>query len=246
MNFSHLSKIVEGTLLQLRKDNLIEFLITDSRKIYVDAGAVFIALKGVRHDGHKYIDEVYKKGIRQFLIEEDKSFALKNYPEANFYKTPNALLALQAIAAHHRAQFKLKVLAVTGSNGKTIVKEWLSQLLSSDFTLVKSPKSYNSQLGVPLSVWEINDKHQLGIFEAGISRPGEMENLEKVIRPELGLISGVLKYKARIFCSIRNRFFLEALVSMKKSPWKKEERIANRTLPCFSVGQRNWDATMFG
>ncbi|HYG39220.1 MAG TPA: bifunctional UDP-N-acetylmuramoyl-tripeptide:D-alanyl-D-alanine ligase/alanine racemase [Cytophagales bacterium] len=191
MYFSQLEEIVDGSVVQLKEDSKIEFLITDSRKIFVHPFALFIASKGVRHDGHKYIEEVYKKGIRQFLIEEVKGLSLSKFPLANFYKTNDSLKALQRIAANHRSKFDLETIAITGSNGKTIVKEWLSQLLTPDYTVVKSPKSYNSQLGVPLSVWEINDQHTFGIFEAGISKPHEMENLEKIIQPSLGLITNL-------------------------------------------------------
>lgn len=221
MNFSHLAKLIEGSVVQLKEDKKIEFLITDSRKIYVHPNALFIALKGIRHDGHKYIEEVYKKGIRQFLIHDTKGLTLSHFPQANFYKAKNTLEGLQAIAAYHRSNFNLEVIGITGSNGKTIVKEWLFQLLSSDFTTVKSPKSYNSQLGVPLSVWEIDSKHNLGIFEAGISLPGEMQNLEKIIQPTLGLITNLgsahdegfegpdekLREKCKLFINCKKIFY---------------------------------------
>jgi Alr-MurF fusion protein len=178
-------------VLQLAQDRIIEFLITDSRKVFINPNALFIASKGERHDGHKYIQELYNKGIRQFLIEKESAVSADLFPEANFILVPNALSALQKLAAYHRRVHSLEVLAITGSNGKTIVKEWLAQLLGNEFSIVKSPKSYNSQLGVPLSVWEINEMHQLGIFEAGISKPNEMAKLEQIIQPTLGLITNL-------------------------------------------------------
>ena len=113
------------------------------------------------------------------------------YPEANFLLVNDTLDALQQLAAYHRQQFNIPVIGITGSNGKTIVKEWLYQLLHEDYNIVRSPKSYNSQIGVPLSVWQMNEQHTLAIFEAGISQQGEMEKLEKIIRPTIGVLTNI-------------------------------------------------------
>ncbi|HEY3430143.1 MAG TPA: bifunctional UDP-N-acetylmuramoyl-tripeptide:D-alanyl-D-alanine ligase/alanine racemase, partial [Cyclobacteriaceae bacterium] len=146
-------------------------------------------IRGEHHDGHRFISELYKAGIRQFIVEKD--LPIHQFSDANFLKVDSAIGALQKIASHHRSQFSLPVIGITGSNGKTIIKEWLYQLLSRDFTIVKNPGSYNSQLGVPLSVWPMQAHHSLGIFEAGISKPGEMELLEKIIKPSIGIFTNI-------------------------------------------------------
>ena len=167
----------------------IEQLLLDSRHITMPVVSLFFALTGKRHDGHRYIADAYKAGVRQFVVSQD--IATDALPEANILKVGDTLDALQALAAHHRAQFGLPVVGITGSNGKTVVKEWLYQLLAPDFNIVRSPKSYNSQVGVPLSVWQIRPEHTLGLFEAGISQPGEMERLARMIRPATGIFTNI-------------------------------------------------------
>jgi alanine racemase len=189
MNFSALEKISGGRILQLTKDHAITYLITDSRKVLVSEEALFFAITGERNDGHQFVPSLYQSGIRQFVIE--KSFDCSSYPEANFILAPSAIQVLQSIVAFHRQQFSIPLIGVTGSNGKTIIKEWLYQLLSPDYRIVKNPGSYNSQIGVPLSVWQLQGSHQLGIFEAGISQANEMEKLEAIIRPSIGLFSNL-------------------------------------------------------
>jgi alanine racemase len=132
---------------------------------------------------------LYKIGIRQFVVQ--KSVSVNEYPDANFIAVSNVIDALQNIVSAHRKQFNIPVIGVTGSNGKTIVKEWLFQLLTQDYAIVKNPGSYNSQTGVPLSVWNMQEQHELGIFEAGISQPGEMKRLEPIIRPNIGIFTNV-------------------------------------------------------
>lgn len=189
LQFSQLSAITDGTILQLATDRLITNLITDSRKTIVQEGSVFFAIKGDHHDGHQYIETLYNTGIRQFVIESE--YHLVQFQEANFLKVKSSVDALQRIAAHNRKTFSIPIIGITGSNGKTIIKEWLYQLLSKEFTIVKNPGSYNSQLGVPLSVWQLQPYHNLGIFEAGISKPREMERLEKIIRPTIGIFTNI-------------------------------------------------------
>ena len=171
-------------------------LLTDSRFVSQPEQSIFFAIKGERHDGHVFIKELYKKGVREFVVEkkalnETLKSQLKNLADAKFFVVENAIRALQHLAANHRQAFDIPVIGVTGSNGKTIVKEWLSVLLAKDYNLVKSPRSYNSQIGVPLSVWEINEHHNFGVFEAGISKSGEMEFLEPVIRPTIGIFTNL-------------------------------------------------------
>jgi len=168
----------------------VEYLLLDSRKIYSPATSLFFALKGQRRNGHQFIAEVYKKGVRNFVISDPIDTSV--WPDAGFVVVKNTLAALQQLAAYHRKQFEdIPVIGITGSNGKTIVKEWLYQLLQEDFNIVRSPKSYNSQIGVPLSVWQMNRQHTLAIFEAGISQPGEMEKLERVIEPSFGILTNI-------------------------------------------------------
>ncbi|WP_276503081.1 bifunctional UDP-N-acetylmuramoyl-tripeptide:D-alanyl-D-alanine ligase/alanine racemase [Terrimonas pollutisoli] len=170
-------------------DTIIEQLLLDSRKVYSPATSLFFALKGPRRDGHQFIPDLYKKGLRSFVVSEQSELA--NYPAANFLVVPDTLAALQQLAIHHRKRFDIPVIGITGSNGKTIVKEWLCQLLHQDYHIVRNPKSYNSQIGVPLSVWQMEEQHTLGIFEAGISLPGEMESLEKIIQPTIGILTNI-------------------------------------------------------
>ncbi|MEP6846522.1 MAG: Mur ligase family protein, partial [Panacibacter sp.] len=171
------------------KDETIEYLVTDSRRISFPATSLFFALQTVRRDGHYFIKELYERGVRNFVVKTD--FDLHVYNDANFIFVDNTLHALQNLAAHHRASFNYPVIGITGSNGKTIVKEWLYQLLAPDYNIVRSPRSYNSQVGVPLSVWQMNEENNLAIFEAGISMPGEMEALEKIIQPTIGVLTNI-------------------------------------------------------
>lgn len=174
---------------RLVQDTGITHLLLDSRKIIVPAHSLFFALEGFRRDGHDYIPALYRNGVRSFVISREMDYS--GYPEANFLRVKDTLEALQQLAAFHRRQFHIPVIGITGSNGKTIVKEWLYQLLQPEHTIVRSPRSYNSQIGVPLSIWLMNEKHTLGIFEAGISRPGEMERLENMIRPTIGVFTNI-------------------------------------------------------
>lgn len=189
IKFSTLPQIVNGDLLQLASDADIETLSIDSRKTGTVKNVLFLAIAGERHNGHHYIQELYDAGLRNFVVERE--VAMTHLPEANVIKVASSVTALQQLAAFQRHQFSIPVIGVTGSNGKTIIKEWLSQMLSPDHVVVKNPGSYNSQVGVPLSVWLIRPYHQIGIFEAGISRTGEMEKLAAVIDPTIGIFSNI-------------------------------------------------------
>ncbi len=179
-----------GTWLNKANENaVVESIIIDSRNIDKPEGSLFIALKTSLRDGHAYIPDCWQKGVRNFLVSGDVD--VSKYPDANFIKTTDTLKSLQQLAAHHRSRFNLPVIGITGSNGKTMIKEWMYQLLSSQYNIVRSPKSYNSQVGVPLSVWQIENEHDLGIFEAGISQPGEMEHLEQIIKPTIGVFTNI-------------------------------------------------------
>jgi alanine racemase len=186
-SLQEVSEIVNGKLVG-EANRTISDLLIDSRHLMDPSQALFFALKSNRNDGHRYIDELYEKGVRTFVVSHLPENA---YLDAAFVVVPNTLKALQMLAAHHRQQFDIPVIGITGSNGKTIVKEWLYQMLSPDYNIVRSPKSYNSQVGVPLSVWQMNPTNTLGIFEAGISEPDEMSSLQDIIRPTIGVFTNI-------------------------------------------------------
>lgn len=167
---------------------IINELLLDSRKYNFQNQVLFFALKGENHTGEDYVEELYNKGLRNFVVS---NLPNQNLPEGNFIVVQDVKAALQELAAEIRKQSLPKLIAITGSNGKTVVKEWLFQILSSDLSIVKSPKSYNSQVGVPLSVWRSESGNELGIFEAGISEPGEMPKLEKILQPEIGIFTNI-------------------------------------------------------
>jgi alanine racemase len=167
----------------------IRTILTDSRKLSDRDQGLFFALKG-RRDGHIFIADIYAAGVRNFVIS-DPDFDHLKFKAANFYLVDDTLKALQDLAAAHRAKFEYPVIGITGSNGKTVVKEWLYQLLAPENNIVRSPKSYNSQIGVPISVWEMNEENDLAIFEAGVSKSGEMQDLEKVIKPTIGILTNI-------------------------------------------------------
>ena len=191
LRFSQLEEITGGEILSFSSDMAVESLLTDSRKVSIRQGALFVAIKGDFHDGHDYIDKLYEDGIRQFLVESGDKTKYNHLTGANVIRTGNSLVALQKITAFHRSRFSIPIIGITGSNGKTIVKEWLSQMLSAKLRVVKSPKSYNSQLGVPLSVWQLSNQHQIGVFEAGISESGEMDKIEIVLQPTIGVFTNI-------------------------------------------------------
>lgn len=167
---------------------IINHLLTDSRRLIFPSNTLFFAIESNRNNGHAYINELYAKGVYCFVVNENWQ-QTHQYPKAHFLPVKNVVNALQQIAAHHRRQFNYPVIGITGSNGKTIVKEWLYQCLQNSQTVVRSPRSYNSQIGVPLSVWQMNASHQLAIFEAGISTVNEMENLASIIQPTIGIFT---------------------------------------------------------
>ena len=168
----------------------IDWILTDSRSLCFPEETLFFALKTKRNDGHKYIPDLYERGVRNFVVS-DLPQDLENYADANFLQLANPLKGLQRLAEKYRAGFDVPVIGITGSNGKTIVKEWLYQLLSPERIITRSPRSYNSQIGVPLSVWLMNESTELGIFEAGISEMGEMEALQSIIRPTIGVLTNI-------------------------------------------------------
>ncbi|HSU28106.1 MAG TPA: bifunctional UDP-N-acetylmuramoyl-tripeptide:D-alanyl-D-alanine ligase/alanine racemase [Chitinophagaceae bacterium] len=201
----------EGTLTN---DHEIENILIDSRKVHTPSSSLFFALKGPRRDGHQFIPELYKKGVRNFVVSETADDTL--FPDSNFLLVDDTQVALQQLAAQHRSQFDYPVIGITGSNGKTIVKEWLYQLLHSDYSIVRSPKSYNSQVGVPLSVWQMDKQHNLALFEAGISQQGEMLRLERIIRPTIGILTNIGEAHSEGFVDPHHKF-REKLVLFRNS-----------------------------
>lgn len=217
----------------------IKHLLTDSRKVSDPSSSVFFAIKASR-DGHQYIASLYEKGLRCFVIS-DHDFNIQAFADANFIYVGDSLKALQQVAAHHRGHFDIPVIGITGSNGKTIVKEWLFQLLVADYKIVRSPKSYNSQIGVPLSVWQMTETDELAIFEAGISTTDEMFRLEEIIKPSIGILTNIgaphdegfdnqtqkLQEKLKLFKNtetvIINSKYVSAIAKQKKFTWSFDE-----------------------
>jgi len=172
-------------------DGQIRWLLTDSRSLCFPEETLFFALKTQRNDGHHYIGDLYRRGVRHFVVEQVPEHVEVLYPDANFLRVPSPLAALQRLAERHRDEFDIPIVGITGSNGKTMVKEWLYQLMLPSQKIVRSPRSYNSQIGVPLSVWLLNEQTEVGIFEAGISQPGEMFALRDIIQPTIGVLTSL-------------------------------------------------------
>lgn len=172
------------------QDSKIDWILTDSRSLCFPEETLFFALKSKRNDGHHYIPELYQRGVRNFVVSTPPA-DIDRYADANFLVVLNPLKALQRLAERHREAFDIPVIGITGSNGKTVVKEWLYQILSDNYVIARSPRSYNSQIGVPLSIWNLNAQTELGIFEAGISQCGEMEALQSIIQPRYGIFTSL-------------------------------------------------------
>lgn len=180
----------------------IGFLLTDSRSLCFPEETLFFALKSGRRNGHDFIPDLYRRGVRNFVVDELPQDYASTYAGSNFLKVISPLEALQRLAERHRDEFNIPIVGVTGSNGKTIVKEWLYQLLSPSLSVTRSPRSYNSQIGVPLSVWLLGEQSQVGVFEAGISQPGEMQALRNIIQPTIGVITNIGSAHQENFTSV--------------------------------------------
>ena len=169
--------------------NKITRLLIDSRSLSFPEETLFFAIKTRHGDGHRYIGELYRRGVRDFVVTQADS--IKELKDANFIVVKECIAALQTLAAHHRSLFDIPIIGITGSDGKTIVKEWLYYLVAENYNVTRSPRSYNSQIGVPLSVWQLRKESTLGIFEAGISQSREMERLQQIIKPTIGIITNI-------------------------------------------------------
>ena len=169
----------------------IRWILTDSRSVCFPEETLFFAIRSERNDGHQYIADLYRRGVRNFVVEQVPEERLSAYADANFLKVPHAVEALQRLAERHRDEFDIPIVGITGSNGKTVVKEWLYQLLSPSIVVTRSPRSYNSQIGVPLSVWLLDERTEVGVFEAGISKKGEMQALRDIMQPTIGVLTNL-------------------------------------------------------
>lgn len=188
-SIKELENIIPGTWKILNETAEVRNISQDSRKVKYPESTLFFAMHGGRLDGHNYISDLYDLGVRNFVVTRDKELAA--YKDVNYVVVSDSLQAMHRLTAYHRGNFEFPIVGITGSNGKTIVKEWCHQMLQEDFVICRSPKSFNSQLGVPLSVWSLNTSHTLGIFEAGISEPDEMDKLQKIIRPTIGIFTTI-------------------------------------------------------
>lgn len=188
-SINQLESIISGKWKISNEDAEIQYIAQDSRKIIDPESTLFFAMRGGRLDGHNYIQNLYLSGVRNFVLSQEEAVA--GLSDVNYVVVGDSLRAMQKLAEYHRNKFDIPVIGITGSNGKTIVKEWCHQMLQEDYNICRSPKSYNSQLGVPLSVWSLNIDHTLGIFEAGISEPDEMDKLQKIIRPNIGVFTTI-------------------------------------------------------
>ncbi|MDR2824941.1 MAG: UDP-N-acetylmuramoyl-tripeptide--D-alanyl-D-alanine ligase, partial [Prevotellaceae bacterium] len=189
MNLFEISNIIKNKNA-IRNDLNISRLLTDSRSLSFPQETLFFAIKTARNDGHRYIKYLYAQGVRCFVVSELRE-EFRPFADVEFLLVDNSLLALQQLAEYKRNKFNIPIIGITGSNGKTIVKEWLYQLLHGDLRITRSPRSYNSQIGTPLSVWGLTANTQLGIFEAGISQVGEMAHLQPIIRPTIGIFTNI-------------------------------------------------------
>lgn len=199
-----------ATLIGARRigtaDADINWLLTDSRSLAFPETTLFFALRSARNDGHRYVPDLYRRGVRNFVVERVADDAERDYADANFLQVVSPLKALQRLAERHRDEYgSLPVVGVAGSNGKTVVKEWIYQLLSPSMSVTRSPRSYNSQVGVPLSVWLLDERSQVGVFEAGISQPGEMQALRAIIQPTIGVMTNIGQAHQENFGSIEEK-----------------------------------------
>lgn len=200
---SDIASIVKGKLMQQGEHFVVEKLLFDSRKIIHASHSIFVPLITERRNAHQFIHKAYESGVRVFLVSDEIDYSI--YPNSWFIKVSNTLASVQKLSEYYRTQFHIPIIGITGSNGKTIVKEWLYQLLENDYHIAKSPKSFNSQIGVPISVWLLRKDTEIGIFEAGISQPNEMQQLEKIIKPTIGIFTNVGEAHSEGFLNIRHK-----------------------------------------
>ena len=253
-----IASIVGGQLIGNQSDTIIvKDILFDSRLLVDAENTLFFALSGGRNDGHKYINDLYEKGVKAFVVNKNYAVGANNYsplqyPDATFVAVEDPLSALQTLAAYHRSQFDIPVVGITGSNGKTVVKEWLYQILSPSMSVCRSPKSYNSQIGVPLSVWQMNPSNEVAVFEAGISRPGEMEKLRDIIKPTIGVFTNIgpahgknfkdiqqkIEEKIKLFDGVKNLVFCMDIVDIA-------DIVAKNAINSFKWSRHDKNADLF-
>ena len=224
LKIQNITLILQAKWNGVNLDAIIENISIDSRSMQNKEKTLFFALVGPNNNGHNYISGLIEKGVKNFVVTFIPD-GLES--KANFFVVQNTLKALQQFAAHHRSLFDFPIIGITGSNGKTIVKEWLYFLLSPDYNIVRNPKSYNSQVGVPLSVMAINESHNLGVFEAGISKMNEMQNLETIIKPTIGILTNIGSAHDEGFATIEDKIKEKLLLFQHTSVliYQKKERI---------------------
>jgi alanine racemase len=219
----------------------ISILLTDSRKLSNPSKTLFFALETKNNDAHDFICDLYDSGVRNFVVSKQLP-QWKNFQNVNFFKVKDCLHALQKIAIFHRGLFDIPVIGITGSNGKTIVKEWLYQLLEKDYNIVRSPRSYNSQIGVPLSVWQLDEDAELGVFEAGISMPNEMEKLEPIIKPTIGILTKIGEAHQENFSSLQQKTMekLELFVDCEVLIYDEDNQLVTRCIDLKVLSQKTF------
>ena len=219
----------------------ISILLTDSRKLSNPSKTLFFALETNNNDAHDFICDLYDSGVRNFVVSKQLP-QWKNFQNVNFFKVKDCLHALQKIAIFHRGLFDIPVIGITGSNGKTIVKEWLYQLLEKDYNIVRSPRSYNSQIGVPLSVCQLDEEAELGIFEAGISMPNEMEKLEPIIKPTIGILTKIGEAHQENFSSLQQKTMekLELFVDCEVLIYDEDNQLVTRCIDLKVLSQKTF------
>ncbi|MBP5643077.1 MAG: bifunctional UDP-N-acetylmuramoyl-tripeptide:D-alanyl-D-alanine ligase/alanine racemase [Bacteroidales bacterium] len=246
-----IAAVINGQIIGNQSDTVIvKEILFDSRLLIDAENTLFFALHSGRNDGHKYIKDLYEKGVRAFVVSQKN--VENQYPDAVFIVVDDTLAALQTLAAYHRAQFDIPVVGITGSNGKTVVKEWLYQILSPSMSVCRSPKSYNSQIGVPLSVWQMNHTNDVAVFEAGISRPGEMEKLREIIKPTIGVFTNIGTAHGKNFKDVQQKIeekikLFDKIGKLIYCSDNKEtaEIIENRGIPTFSWSKTDKNADLF-
>ncbi len=244
---SEIAKITKGKL-KGEADNMVEGIIIDSRLVNYDSNTAFVAIRGKNHDGHDYVPALYKKGIRTFIVNRSKG-KLTGFVGASFIEVADTVQALQLIARNIRMKFKSPVIGVTGSAGKTVVKEWLADVLALNRPVIRSPKSYNSQVGVPLSLMKLDNRYGVAIIEAGISLPGEMEKLERMVEPDIGVITNIGDAHAENFTDMRQKaveklkLFTNSLMLVYRSDYKIIDEEAKRMFRKGSKVIVDWSTT---
>lgn len=202
-SISQISQAIGGKRIG-SQESIVSWILTDSRSLFFPQQSIFFALQGTHDSGEKYVSQLYEKGVCNFVVTTPPA-DIENYSNANFLVVSNTLAALQKLAAWHRSSFQIPVVGITGSNGKTIVKEWLYHILENKYRITRSPRSYNSQIGVPLSVWRINQETELALIEAGISKPGEMDELWQIVKPNIGVITNIGEAHQENFSSLQEK-----------------------------------------